>query len=105
MTFIDYFASFHFPKTLKKPNLEHKGKGWKFPFWKRILKKAEAGSYAVVNCETNLINFLIFFQLFPKQPNASKFSNVKHLETEFVFVLVHKGLQKLGAFDKFRLST
>ena len=30
-------------------------------FWKRILKKKEAGSYAVGNREIILNNFLIFF--------------------------------------------
>ena len=94
-----------FPKLYKNHTWNTKGKDEIFFSKTHFEKKAEAGSYVVGNRETSLINVLIFFLFFRKQPNASKSLNVKHLETEFVFILVHKGLQTLGAFDKFRLST
>ena len=106
MTIFQLFCKFPvFPKLYKNQTWNTKGKDENFFSKTHFEKKAEAGSYVVGNRETSLINFLIFFLFFPKQPNASKCLNVKHLETEFVFVLVHKGLQKIGAIDKFRLST
>ena len=68
-------------------------------------EKQRLGAMLLVTAKQVWLAFWLFFATFPKQPNAWKFLNVKHLETEIVFVLVHNGLQKIGAFDNFRLST